>query len=100
MFAVVAFGLLLVGAGQATAANIVLNGSFDADNPPGGTAPLDWTLTPAASGTDFFVGPGPDFRGKSRPRTPPTLEPSVVLMTAFPRRWQQWLALPIPSRTL
>ena len=45
MFAVVAFGLLLVGAGQVTAANIVLNGSFDADSPPGGTAPLDWTLT-------------------------------------------------------
>ncbi len=59
MFAIAAFGLLLlVGAGQARAGNLVLNGGFDADTPPFDTAPLDWTLTPAASGTGFFVGPG------------------------------------------
>lgn len=58
MFAIAAFGLLLlVGAGQARAGNLVLNGGFDA-NTPADTAPLDWTLTLAASGPGFFVAPG------------------------------------------
>ena len=59
MFAIAAFGLLLlVGAGQARAGNLVLNGGFDADTPAADTAPLDWTLTLAASGPGFFVSPG------------------------------------------
>ncbi len=38
MFAIAAFGLLLlVGAGQARAANLVLNGGFDANTPPPST---------------------------------------------------------------
>jgi hypothetical protein len=41
-----------------TQANIVQNGDFDANTPAGGTAPLDWTFTPAASGSDFLSVPG------------------------------------------
>ena len=44
MFAIAAFGvLLLVGAGQASAGNLVLNGGFDANTPPlrHGSARLD-----------------------------------------------------------
>ncbi len=51
------------------ASNIVLNGDFDANSPPEGTAPVDWTLTPAASGSDFFVGPGPTFGAFSAPNS-------------------------------
>lgn len=36
-------------------ADIVLNGNFDANSPGWNTAPLDWTLTPASSGSDFAV---------------------------------------------
>ncbi|HWY66486.1 MAG TPA: PEP-CTERM sorting domain-containing protein [Rhizomicrobium sp.] len=42
-------------------ANLVTNGDFEADTPANQTAPLGWTLTPASSGSDFFVGPGPGF---------------------------------------
>jgi hypothetical protein len=69
MFAIAAFGLLLVRAGQVRGENLVLNGNFDANTPPGGTAPLDWTFTPAASGSDFFVGPGPVFGAFSPPNS-------------------------------
>jgi hypothetical protein len=42
-------------------ANLVTNGDFEADSPASQTAPLGWTLTPASSGSDFFVGAGPGF---------------------------------------
>ena len=45
-------------AGAAQAANIVQNPNFDLDSPAPGTAPEDWTLTQAASGSDFYVGLG------------------------------------------
>jgi PEP-CTERM motif len=54
MFAILAFGLLLVGAGQVRA-DLVSNGGFDLDSPPPQTAPLGWTLTPASAGSDFIV---------------------------------------------
>lgn len=50
-------------------ANLVQNGNFDADNPNPGTAPLDWTLTNAPSGSDFFVGPGPNYGALSAPNS-------------------------------
>jgi len=69
MFAIIAFGLLLVGARPVAASDLVLNGGFDLDSPPAGTAPLDWTLTNAASGSDFFVGAGPGFGAFSPPNS-------------------------------
>lgn len=42
-------------------ANLVTNGDFEADSPASQTAPLGWTLTPASSGSDFFVAAGPTF---------------------------------------
>jgi hypothetical protein len=56
----------LCGSAQA-AGNIVSNPSFDLDSPPSQTAPQDWTLTPAASGSDFFVGAGPTYGAYSSP---------------------------------
>lgn len=50
-------------------ANLVQNGNFDANNPSSGTAPLDWTLTNASSGSDFFVGSGPAFGALSAPNS-------------------------------
>jgi hypothetical protein len=50
-------------------ANIVLNGDFDANSPGIGTAPADWTLINAASGSDFFVGPGPVYGAFSPPNS-------------------------------
>jgi flagellin len=68
LFAIAAFALILV-AGSQVKADLVQNGGFDANNPPGGTAPLDWTLTNAASGSDFFVGPGPTYGALSPPNS-------------------------------
>jgi hypothetical protein len=68
MLAIVAFGLLLVVAGPASA-DLVVNGNFDANSPPAQTAPAGWTLTPAASGSDFFVGAGPGFGAFSPPNS-------------------------------
>jgi PEP-CTERM motif-containing protein len=47
--AVLTFGV------PAARANLVANPNFDLDNPAQQTAPLDWTLTKAAVGSDFFV---------------------------------------------
>jgi len=55
MFAILAFGLLLVGAGQVRA-DLVTNGGFDADSPGPGIAPMGWTLAKAVSGSEFLVG--------------------------------------------
>jgi hypothetical protein len=49
--------------------NLVANPGFDLDTPPGGTAPVDWTLTPATVGSDFFVGLGPGFGVVSDPNS-------------------------------
>jgi flagellin len=68
MLTMMAFGLLAVVAGQARG-DLVANGSFDADTPPAGTAPLDWTLVNAPSGSDFFVGPTPGFPTFSPPNS-------------------------------
>ncbi|HVS40496.1 MAG TPA: PEP-CTERM sorting domain-containing protein [Gemmataceae bacterium] len=61
--------LLALGGVVRARADFVQNGNFDANSPPGGTAPLDWTFTPAASGSDFFVGPGPGFGAFSTPNS-------------------------------
>jgi len=53
----------------AQASNIVLNGNFDANSPAAQTAPVDWTLIPAASGSDFFVGAGPEYGAYSDPNS-------------------------------
>jgi hypothetical protein len=50
-------------------ANLVANPGFDLDSPPAGAAPVNWTLTPAVVGSDFFVGPGPDFGAFSEPNS-------------------------------
>jgi hypothetical protein len=55
--AVLAAGAMLSFGGSARA-NLVANPGFDLDSPPSETAPLDWTLTQASAGSDFFVGPG------------------------------------------
>ena len=69
MLVVLAFGLMATPFAQALPVNLVLNGGFDLDSPPPQTAPLDWTLTPALSGSDFFVGPGPTFGALSPPNS-------------------------------
>lgn len=61
-----AIGLAATGA---HAANIVTNGNFDADSPAAGVAPASWTLTQAAGGSDFFVGPGPTYEAYSSPNS-------------------------------
>jgi PEP-CTERM motif len=61
-----AAGLL---ASAPASANLVLNPNFDLNSPPSQTAPVDWTLTPAASGSDFFVGPGPTWGAFSAPNS-------------------------------
>jgi hypothetical protein len=48
--AVLTFGV------PAARANLVANPNFDLNSPLQQTAPLDWTLTKAASGSDFIVG--------------------------------------------
>ena len=63
--AILAAGSMFALTGPASA-NLVTNGNFDADSPPVQTAPAGWTLTPAPSGSDFFVGPN-DFGGFSPP---------------------------------
>lgn len=63
---ILAAGCLLVPAAHA---DIVVNGNFDANTPGGGTAPAGWTLTNAASGSDFFVGPGPTYGALSAPNS-------------------------------
>ncbi len=56
---VTVFGILTLWiVAPAAKANIVLNGDFDANSPTPDTAPLDWTLITATSGSDFFVGTG------------------------------------------
>lgn len=50
-------------------ANLVVNPNFDLDSPPGDTAPEGWTFTPAASGSDFFVGAGPEYGAYSAPNS-------------------------------
>jgi hypothetical protein len=68
LIAAAAFAALTGLAGPAGATvNIVANPNFDLNTPPGGTAPLDWTLTPAASGSDFYVGTGPVYGAFSLP---------------------------------
>ena len=70
LFAGAAFAAIMALAGQASAGvNIVANPNFDLNTPPGGTAPLDWTLNNASSGSDFFVGPGPTFGPFSAPNS-------------------------------
>jgi hypothetical protein len=65
-----AFGAAMALAGQASAGvNIVSNPNMDLDSPSYATAPIDWTLTPAASGSDFFVGMGPTFGAYSPPNS-------------------------------
>jgi hypothetical protein len=59
-------GLMIPVLGQA---NLVTNGSFDANSPASQTAPAGWTLTLAASGADFFVGSGPGFGALSAPNS-------------------------------
>ena len=49
--------------------NQLTNGNFDANNPGTQTAPLGWTLTPASSGADFFVGAGPTYGAFSSPNS-------------------------------
>jgi hypothetical protein len=46
----------LLGLSGQASANLVLNPNFDLNSPSPGVAPLDWTLTIAASGSLFFVG--------------------------------------------
>jgi PEP-CTERM motif len=58
-----------VSVSTASGANLVANPGFDLDSPPPGTAPLDWTLTPAVEGSDFFVGPGPTYGAFSDPNS-------------------------------
>jgi hypothetical protein len=53
----------------AVAGNLVLNPDFDLNTPPDGVAPLDWTLTQAAAGSDFFVGSGPEWGAFSAPNS-------------------------------
>jgi hypothetical protein len=57
----------MLSSGSSTSANLVANPNFDLDSPPAQTAPLDWTFTPAASGSDFMVGPGAGFGSFSPP---------------------------------
>jgi hypothetical protein len=59
-----ALGFMWGGAAQA---NLVLNPNFDLNSPPSQTAPIDWTLTKAATGSDFFVGSGQTFGAFSPP---------------------------------
>jgi hypothetical protein len=63
-----AVALGLAGAAHAST-NLVQNPNFDLDSPAQQTAPVDWTLTKAASGSDFFVGPGPGFGAFSSPNS-------------------------------
>jgi len=56
-FVAVLAGAMLSLGGPARA-NLVANPAFDLNSPPAGTAPLDWTLTNAPSGSDFTVGSG------------------------------------------
>ena len=59
-----AFAAVMGMAGQASAGpNIVANPGFDLNSLPEQTAPVDWTLTPAASGSDFFVAGAIDYSG-------------------------------------
>lgn len=60
---------IMFSSGAPAWANLVLNGNFDANTPLEGSAPLDWTLTNAAEGSDFFVGPGPNFGAFSAPNS-------------------------------
>lgn len=66
--AILAAGAMVTLSGSARA-NLVANGNFDLDTPPGGTAPMDWSFTPASSGSDFFVGPMPTFGAFSGPNS-------------------------------
>jgi PEP-CTERM motif len=67
LLVVLAVGLIATPLAQAQ--NIVLNPAFDLNTPPPGTAPMDWTLNNAASGSDFFVGPMPTFGALSPPNS-------------------------------
>lgn len=65
---VTVFGILTLWiVAPAAKANIVLNGDFDANSPTPDTAPLDWTLITATSGSDFFVGTGEFWGSFSSP---------------------------------
>jgi hypothetical protein len=65
---VLAVGAMLSLVGTARA-NLVANPGFDLDSPGSQTAPLDWSLTPATAGADFFVGPGPVYGAFSSPNS-------------------------------
>jgi len=61
---------VLAASGAAQAGpNLVANPNFDDNSPPFGTAPLDWTFTPAASESYFFVGAAPGFGAFSPPNS-------------------------------
>ena len=46
-------GVLLIATGRPTSANLIVNGDFETGTFAG------WTTTPAATGSDFGVGPVP-----------------------------------------
>lgn len=57
-------GWILVPAAEADA-NLISNGDFEANIPPGGAAPSGWILNSAPIGTLFYVGAGPTFAAHS-----------------------------------
>lgn len=61
--------LCLTTPSLARASDLVANGSFDLNSPPPEAAPLDWTLVPAAGGSDFDVEPGPGYGAFSAPNS-------------------------------
>jgi len=61
--------LCLTAPSLARASDLVANGNFDLNSPPNQTAPVDWTLTPAAGGSDFLVEPGPGYGAYSAPNS-------------------------------
>src|SRR5215813_14429658 len=77
MFVVALWTLCLAGPPRTHAANLVVNGGFDADSPPlqivagwiwTSAAPAGWTLVPADNGTSsFFVSPMPLLGAHSDP---------------------------------
>ena len=68
-YSLLALLFVALSASSMFAANLVTNGAFDADSPAAQTAPAGWTLTPAAGGSDFFVGSGPGFGALSAPNS-------------------------------
>ncbi|HEY3949618.1 PEPxxWA-CTERM sorting domain-containing protein [Phenylobacterium sp.] len=68
LIAMATVAVALAAGASAHAGELIVNGGFDADN-PGAAAPVGWTLTQAASGSDFFVGTPPFFSALSAPNT-------------------------------